>query len=140
MTTPTRAAAHPLEQAAEQQGNVAVGQGNHGNADDEEQARSGHEGLAAHPVGQEAGSQRGDGAARQDGGDHEGELAGIKAGGRLQVGEGAGDDADVYPVEKAAQAGDQQEKAIVPGLRAGSSRRGRDFGLGAWGRGKGAFA
>ena len=120
--------ADALQQAAEDQRPVAVRERDHGNAEHKEDAAERHQGLAAHPVGEQAGEQRGDHAAQQHGGHNERKLAGVQAGGGLQIGQRAGDDADIDAVKQAAQAGDEQEEAVVAGL--GGSRRRCRFALG----------
>ena len=49
-------------------------------------------------------------------GDHDGKLAGVQAGGRLQIRQRSGDDADVHAIEQAAQAGHDQKKAVIENL------------------------
>ena len=71
-------AAHALEQAAEEERAIAVGERNHGNAEDEGEAAEDHQRLAAHPVGEHAGKERGEDAAQQHGRDDDGELGGVR--------------------------------------------------------------
>jgi hypothetical protein len=123
---PDQAGAHALEQAAEDQVAVAVGEGDHWNAGHEEDTAGDHEPLAAHPVGKHAGEEGRYDASQEDRGDDEGELARVQAGGGLEVGEGPRDDPDVNAVEEAAQARDeQQEDVVARSWRSWPSGRGR---------------
>ena len=69
-------AADALQQAAKEQRPVAVRKGDDRNADDEGEAAENHQRLAAHPVGQQAGKERGEDAAQQHGRHDDGKLRG----------------------------------------------------------------
>ena len=68
------------------------------------------------------GEEGGDNGAEEDGGDDGGELAGGEAGGGFEIGERAADDTDVDAVEQAAEAGDEEEEALVAGVGVGVRR------------------
>ena len=91
-------------------------EGDHGNADNEHNSAQRHERLASHPIRQQSCEQRRNHATQQHRGNHEGELAGVQARGRFQIRQRAGNDADVYPVEQAAQARHDQKKAVIKNL------------------------
>jgi hypothetical protein len=108
-------AADALQQPARHERAITVRERDHRDTDHEEHPAEDHHFLAAHPVGEHAGKERGDGAAQEHGRDDEGQLAGGEAGvgRRLHVRIRAGDDADVDAVEQAAESGDEQEEAVV---------------------------
>ena len=101
-------AADALQQAAEKQRPVAVRKRDHGNAGDEGEAAEDHQRLAAHPVGQQAGKERGEDAAQQHRRHNDRELRGGQARSGFKIGQRAADDADIDAVEQAAQARNQR--------------------------------
>ena len=119
------AAADALEQAAEEERAVTLREGDDRDAKDEGDTAEDHERLAAHPVGEHAGEERGEDAAQQHGGDDDGELSGGESGGGFQIRERAADDAHVDAVEQTAEAGNREEKGVVAaegGFRGGCGR------------------
>ena len=119
-----QAGANALQQPAEHQRPIAVSQRDHRDAGHEENAAESHQLLAAHQVGQHAGKESRNDAPQQHRRYNEGELAGIQARGRLQVRQRAGNDPNVHSVEQTAQAGDQEQEAVVTGLGSACGRSG----------------
>jgi hypothetical protein len=91
-----------LQKTPEEQRLIAVGERDDRNAGYERQPAQDHQGLAAHPVGQQAGEQSGEHAAQQHRGHDHRELRGGEAGGCFEIRQRAADDADVDAVEQAA--------------------------------------
>ncbi len=116
-----QAAAHALQQPAEQQWCIAGGQRHDRNAEGEQQAGQEHRAAPADQIRDGAGEQRRKHAAQQHRRHHEAELlAGEMPADRgrgLQVRQRAGDDADVDAIEQAAHAGDEQQVAHLPARR-----------------------
>ena len=107
------AAAHALQESAEEERGVSLRESDDGDAEDECSAAENHERLAAHPVGEEAGEERGEDAAEQDGRDDDGELRRVELRGGFEIRQRAADDADIDAVEQAAEAGDEKQEEVV---------------------------
>jgi len=107
------AAADALQEAAEEERTVTVREGDHGDANDEGEAAEDHERLAAEKVGEHAGEQGGDDTAEEDGGNDDGKLARVEAGGGFEIRERATDDADVDAIKQAAESGDKEQKTVI---------------------------
>ncbi len=84
--------------------------GDHGDADDEENAAQGHQALSPQEIGQQAREKGRDDAAQEHRRHHEGKLIRVESGSCFQVGQRAGDDPHVDPVQQAAETGNEQEK------------------------------
>ena len=113
---PDQSGTNALQQAANNQRLIAVRESNDWNADDEQNTAKSHEELAPHPISQRAREQSRDDAAEEDCCDHGRKLARIQTGSRFQIGQCAGNNADVYSVQQAAEPRDKQEEAIVAGF------------------------
>ena len=87
------------------------------NAQNKDRPADHHQRLASQPVGEQTGKERGDNAAQQHGCDDDRELAGVESRGRFQVRQCAADDADIHPVEQAAQPGNQEKQAVISAVR-----------------------
>jgi hypothetical protein len=74
-----------------------------------------HEGLAADPIREQAGEERGDDATKEHSGDDDGDLTAVEAGSGFEIRERAANDAYVNAVEKTAKSGNDQEEAVVAG-------------------------
>ena len=111
--------ADALQQTTEYQRAETVGQGNHRDAQHEEQSAGDHHRLAPEPVGEHAGEERGDDAAEQHRRDDEGKLARVKAGGRFQIRKRACDDPDIDAIKQATEACDEEKESDVSGGIAG---------------------
>ncbi len=127
-----QASAHALQQAAEQQRRVARGQRHHRNAEGEKQAGQEHRAAPSDQIRDGAGEQRRQHAAEQHRRHHEAQLlAGevpADGGGGFQVGQRAGNDADVDAVQQAAHAGNEQQVAHLPARRCVTDGRGQGGG------------
>ncbi|KAG0758889.1 hypothetical protein G6F22_019521 [Rhizopus arrhizus] len=116
----TAPASFGAEHFGQQQRRVARGQRHDRDRRGEQQAGQQHRAAAADQVGDHAGEQRGQHAAQQHRRHDEAELLAAElprvAGGGFEIGQGAGDDADIDAVQQAAEAADEEQEAFRCGL------------------------